>query len=273
MTEDTYNYGELVTLTAKPDDCCEFLYWAEEENPCVPVSFENELTFIVSENSSYIPIFRKKQFHVNVTSNFAEFCCITGNGLYDCGTDVTIKIITSNCNEIKWDNEIYLTNTLIEVDTHNNTVIWTYTIENISEDFIESITLTLCKCTVNVLVCSSEDSDSSALIITGGNTPNHNTAYYICNENYSVPIDPCDYINVETHGNSFETLCGTEVTLIATPGYNSEFIGWIVSNEGCVDCNGPYISLNRIFSTVLTEENVTYVACFGNSSQIRKDNK
>lgn len=265
MPQNTYSYGENVTLTALPDECCEFLYWVEESNPCLPVSFDQEFSFIATSNANYVPVFRKKKFTVNISSNLSEYCCITGNGLHECGEDVTITITTAACNTIEWVDAVLEENT--NRTTQDGITTLTLTIPSISEDFIQGITITLGTCQISVGVCGDENL-GNAIIITGENTPNHNTMYYICDSNTSLPINGCNYTGVVTHGGFLSTICGTEVTIIASESPGAMFIGWI-SNDDCNNCsNGPYVSTDKVYSFIL-DENKSYMACFRpNATQI-----
>lgn len=263
MITNTYTYGETITLTATPDDCCEFLYWVDSSNPCLPLSYESEFVVTANSNITYIPVFKKKRFLVNVTANLPNYCCITGNGWYDCGDDVTITVVTASCNGISWADAALNVESEFNDDVISNTQTLTYTIGGISEDFEEMINITLCMCKLSVSMCQDTSENSSVIILTASNTPNHHTTQYICGGHETEPINPCDYEEVVIHHDTLYAPCGTEVTLIATTGNGDIFKGWKNGNN-CADCSNilpPYVNEQPVFTFVL-ENDIDYIACF-----------
>lgn len=226
-----YTYGDEITLTAQPDVCCEFLYWVDKSNPCVPVSFDEVFTFTATHDVTYMPIFKKKQFIVNVTSNLPNFCCIYGNGTYDCGSNLTIRITTHKCNEISWNDAYLNTDSVLTED--GNLHILEYEINNLQDDFLNDITITLGVGNLTVNACPQDA--GSTMIVTGSNTVNHNSTECICNNNCSEIINVCDYTDVVCHGNEYSGICGDELTIIALSKDGYTFNGWLNSSD-CYDC-------------------------------------
>lgn len=256
MITNTYTHGETITLTAMPDVCCEFLYWVDSSNPCVPLSYEREFSVPAAMDVTYLPVFRKRRFMVDVTTNLPNYCCITGNGWHDCGDDVTVTITTAACNGFSWSDAALNRDTTVR--TVGNVKTLTYVIEDISDDFEGTMEITLCMCSLSVETCRNHSTDSSVVILTASNTPNHNSREYICEGRTSNPVNPCDYEDVVIHRNTLLAPCGTEVTLIATP--KSDFNGWKYGTM-CSDCSHPSITGNNVYTFVL-ENNTDLIACF-----------
>lgn len=259
MVSNIYKYGENVTLTATPDTCCEFLYWVVSTEPCIPVSFEPTISVPANQDVMFIPVFRKKKYTVRVTPNLEDYCCITGNGEYECGERVEITITTAFCNHFAWADTALIENTEIVTGVLETT--YTYVIENINEDFIQDVLIELCVCELRVETCQHENGSSSVLIVTSLNTPNHMTADYVCNGVESEPINPCDYTDIHTNEGYITVPCGTEVSLIATADSGSSFSGWI-DGDVCNDCvTYDYVNENPVYTFILNRDR-SLVACF-----------
>ena len=91
--DGTYEEGELVTVTATPNEGYEFVNWTENgELACS----DKELSFYATEDSNLVAVFKKKapaveKFEVTTTASPAEGGTTTGDGTYNKNQLVKLK--------------------------------------------------------------------------------------------------------------------------------------------------------------------------------------
>ena len=78
-----YKWGDEVTLTAVPNEGCEFIRWSDG-------STEQTLTITVTESATYTASFRYKSYVVNALTNDERMGTVVGGGVYTYKTKVTL---------------------------------------------------------------------------------------------------------------------------------------------------------------------------------------
>ena len=78
-----YKWGDEVTLTAVPNEGCEFIRWSDG-------STEQTLTITVTESATYTASFRYKSCVVNALTNDERMGTVVGGGVYTYKTKVTL---------------------------------------------------------------------------------------------------------------------------------------------------------------------------------------
>ena len=89
----TYEKGDLVTVTATPNEGYEFVEWTENGELACDA---NELSFTITEDSNLVAVFKKKapvveKFEVTTTASPAEGGTTTGDGTYNKNQLVKLK--------------------------------------------------------------------------------------------------------------------------------------------------------------------------------------
>ena len=253
-----YKYNEKVTLTATDTECCVFDYWALSDDPCKPVSYDNPLVISAKTNVSYVAKFKKKKFTVNVSTSYPGIVIIEGNGVYNCGENVTITATYPNCLDIYWSDSSLTPET--SYYQQGDTVTLTYKIASISSDFYGTLIGDVLSVHVTVSPCPQEGGDAGIVYF-----PSLQNNTLSCNGQEHQQWSICEHAeNGCSVGTEGDFLCGDVITLIARPNTDDNYIfnGW--SAGDCEkDCNGIYISTNPIYTTNACS-NTNYIACFSN---------
>ena len=99
----TYHKGAKATLTATPNNNCVFVNWTENGNV---VSTDSTYTFEVTQNRTLIAVFKPEIVTVSAVANEAAFGSVSGAGVYNKGTSVTLTA-TANTGYrfINWTEE------------------------------------------------------------------------------------------------------------------------------------------------------------------------
>lgn len=88
FTSGEYSYGEIVTVTAVPDEAYYFLYWVEGSDT---VSYDEEYIFTMPNNDlSLTAYFEPYVFVITATPNDETFGTTEGDGEFFYGEDVTV---------------------------------------------------------------------------------------------------------------------------------------------------------------------------------------
>lgn len=253
-----YKYNEKVTLTATDTECCSFDYWALSDDPCKPVSYDNPLVISAKTNVSYVAKFKKKKFTVNVSTSYPGIVIIEGNGVYNCGENVTITATYPNCLDIYWSDSSLTPET--SYYQQGDTVTLTYKIASISSDFYGTLIGDVLSVHVTVSPCPQEGGDVG--IVYFPSLQNNNLS---CNSQSQQQWSICEHSeNGCSVGTEGDFMCGDVITLIARPNTDDRYVfnGW--STGDCEkNCNGNYISTNPIY-TINACSDTDYIACFSN---------
>jgi hypothetical protein len=154
--EGEYEHGELVTVTAIPDDDenYEFLYWTFLDGQ----STENPYTFTATADITLTANFiQEGKFLVTVTVMPEEAGTITGDGMYSASEEVILEAIPAEAyNFVNWTKEG------VEVETETT---YTFTIE---ENVVLNANFELKTYTVSVFADPEEGGS-----VTGDGTYNH----------------------------------------------------------------------------------------------------
>ena len=84
----SYKCDSIVTLKANANECYKFLHWKEEG---VIISVDTEYVFKANNHRLINAIFEKEQIDVSVKIEPSNGGTITGAGIYDCGSTITLK--------------------------------------------------------------------------------------------------------------------------------------------------------------------------------------
>ena len=85
----TYAYNDIATITATPEIGHHFVQWSDGDTNATR-------TIIVTEDAAYTAIFEQDPpatYTVTVQSNNPEWGCVTGSGIYNEGSQVTIEAV------------------------------------------------------------------------------------------------------------------------------------------------------------------------------------
>lgn len=254
-------YGEEVTFTAQPDDCCVFSHWIDERKPCEVFSYSNPLTFRVTENILLKPVFKPKKVHVNIVLNYPNLGTTSGSGEYDCGSNIEISASTSCCNQIEWVETELCSSVYIETgeDCECSRVI-ECTLQNVIEDITIHVKIT--PGTVNVCTYACPEDGG----ITGGFQNPINQATPMIN---GVPcITPLNQVS-----DCIDAFCNQPIQFMATPNDGFIFVGWKkINNEtdSCDVCDSDdeYDNESQNFIESVCED-TSYVACFKKVQKIK----
>ena len=85
----TYEFGEIVTLNATPNEGYDFVSWTENG---MVVSAEPSYTFGVGGSHDFVANFETQTFDVKVSIEPANAATVTGEGNYNYGDEVTLTL-------------------------------------------------------------------------------------------------------------------------------------------------------------------------------------
>jgi len=93
----TYPCGDMVTVEAFSDDCCQFIKWMEngEDVPLPPGS--NVYSFPVYENHTLTALFEPILYNVTVSADPPQGGTLTGGGSYVCGATINLVAEADTC--------------------------------------------------------------------------------------------------------------------------------------------------------------------------------
>lgn len=95
-----YNEGSVCTLTATPNPGYSFVNWTKE---ATVVSTEPTFSFTVTENDTYTANFFLMSYNVSVSADPIEGGVVTGDGIYDHGSTVTVSVTPNDHYEfLRW---------------------------------------------------------------------------------------------------------------------------------------------------------------------------
>ena len=133
----TYNYGENCTLSATAAAGYEFINWTKGSEV---VSTENTFTFAVTASGDYIANFEEiiiPTYTVTVIADPADLGTVTGGGVYEEGTEVTITAIPLNESMfVNWtENDIVVSEelTFTFTVTSDRTFVAHFNVDNVIE--------------------------------------------------------------------------------------------------------------------------------------------
>ena len=87
-----YNLGDEITITATPNFGYIFLHWELDGNN---VSTDNSYTFTVTEYGTFIAHFEWNLCEIILSANPPEGGIVSGEGVYERGTEITISAVNS----------------------------------------------------------------------------------------------------------------------------------------------------------------------------------
>ena len=89
----TYNYGEIITLSAMPNENYTFVNWTKNGEI---VSTDASYSFMVTENASYIANFERITYQISATTNPENSGIIIGDGSYNPGVTAVLTVIPND---------------------------------------------------------------------------------------------------------------------------------------------------------------------------------
>jgi len=124
----TYEFGEIVTVNATPNEGFDFVNWTENG---LVVSADPSYTFGVGGDHTLTANFALQTFEVKVSVNPSEAGTVTGEGTYNYGDEVTLTIVRNE----DWAFENWTENGEVVSEEMNYTFIITSS-RNLDANFI-----------------------------------------------------------------------------------------------------------------------------------------
>ena len=161
---NVFHYDQLCSLTAVPENTYRFEKWVKVENETEvdSVSLSPIYSFYVHESGTYKAYF-KKEYMIAATADPTDGGTITGAGLHDEGTDVTLTAAPNpGYSFVKW------TENGNEVPT-----IPTYTISDLDANHTLVAHFRYIDYTITATTATGDNSQGTATV-SGGNGQDHN---------------------------------------------------------------------------------------------------
>ena len=97
--EGVYGYGTNITLIAMPNDHYHFVKWNDGDT-------ENPRTIKVIQDSAFTAMFAIDEHNVIVSKNISAAGAVTGEGVYEYGTNITLTAMPNNehYHFVKWND-------------------------------------------------------------------------------------------------------------------------------------------------------------------------
>ena len=254
----TYNYGEVIQISATPAEHYHFVSWNDGNT-------DNPRTITVTEDLVYVATFAIDQFEITVNSNSETMGTVNGGGTYDYGDEIQISATPAeHYHFVSWndgnaDNPRTITVTesasytatfaidqftitLVSDDENMGTVSGDGTYDYGSERQISAIPVEHFR----FVSWNDNNTDNPRSIILTADTTF--TAYFEAIPQYVIEATSSneEFGTVAGGGTYYE---GTTITINATPNDGYVFTSWDDGNT-----ENP--------RTIIVTENASYVANF-----------
>jgi uncharacterized repeat protein (TIGR02543 family) len=120
-----YDYGTVVTLTAKADHCYEFVEWGGD----LAGQTDNPIVITVTAEMTITAVFELQEHTLTVIVDPSEGGTVDPpGGVYTCGTDVTLTATPTDANWefVEWSDGETATQTVVHMDEEDVTITATF---------------------------------------------------------------------------------------------------------------------------------------------------